>query len=331
MARGVDVLVATPGRLLDLVNQRAARLDHVRILVLDEADQMLDRGFLPDVRRIVRQVPQERQTLFFSATMPEEIAKLSAEMLKDPARIAVAPVATTAERIAQRAIHLPPEQKRRVLAELLRAPGVGRALVFSRTKHGADRIVKHLEADGIRANAIHGNRSQGQRERALDEFKRGTAPILVATDIAARGIDVEGVTHVIQFDLPEVPETYVHRIGRTARAGASGEAVALVAPEDAPKLRAVEKLIRMKVPAEAVAGGAMPAEIGSAARAPQRPARPPRRDGARPAAAKPAGKTAPAPRAERPATIEGRKDRSWREADFRDSPPLPGMERRRRG
>jgi ATP-dependent RNA helicase RhlE len=252
LAAGVDVLVATPGRLLDHLNTRHARLDHAQILVLDEADQMLDRGFLPDIRRIVRQVPArgERQTLFFSATMPPDIAALAADMLHEPARVEVAPVATTAEKVAQRAILIEAGGKRAALAAILRGEGVGRTLVFARTKHGADKIVKSLEADGIAANAIHGNKGQSQRERALAEFKSGRAPVLIATDIAARGIDVRDVTHVIQHDLPDVPETYVHRIGRTARAGASGEAVALVAPDELGLLRAVERLTRQMVPME---------------------------------------------------------------------------------
>jgi ATP-dependent RNA helicase RhlE len=198
----------------------------------------------------VKALPQQRQTLFFSATMPQEIGRLAGELLNNPARVEVAPVASTAERVSQRIIHLETARKRPALAALLRGEGVGRALVFSRTKHGADRVVKQLEADGLAANAIHGNKSQGQRERALAEFKDGIAPILVATDIAARGIDVDGITHVVQYDLPEVPETYVHRIGRTARAGASGEAVALVCHEDLDKLFAIEKLIRQVIPAE---------------------------------------------------------------------------------
>ncbi|TCZ65394.1 DEAD/DEAH box helicase [Roseicella aquatilis] len=250
LGQGIDILVATPGRLQDHLDAGTARLDRVEVLVLDEADQMLDKGFLPAIRRLVKVLPTQRQTLFFSATMPTEIGRLANELLRDPARVEVAPVATTAERVAQRVIHLEQGNKRRILADLLRAEGVGRTLVFSRTKHGADRVVKQLDQDGLAANAIHGNKSQGQRERALAEFKDGSAPILVATDIAARGIDVDGVTHVVQYDLPEVPETYVHRIGRTARAGASGEAVALVSAEDLDKLWAVEKLIRQVIPAE---------------------------------------------------------------------------------
>ncbi|HYF06616.1 MAG TPA: DEAD/DEAH box helicase, partial [Acetobacteraceae bacterium] len=250
LARGVDVLVATPGRLQDHLDQRTARLDMVQALVLDEADQMLDKGFLPAIRRLLKAVPAQRQTLFFSATMPQEIGRLADEMLTEPVRVSVAPVATTAERVAQRVLHVEQSGKRRVLADLLREEGVGRVLVFARTKHGADRIVKNLEQDGIAANAIHGNKAQNARERALAEFKTGRAPVLVATDIAARGIDVDGVTHVIQHDLPDVPETYVHRIGRTARAGASGEAVALCCPEERSQLRAIERLIRQAIPAE---------------------------------------------------------------------------------
>ncbi len=252
LARGVDVLIATPGRLLDHMNTRHARLDHAKILVLDEADQMLDRGFLPDVRRIVRNVPAKgtRQTMFFSATMPPVIADLAGEMLQNPVRVEVAPVASTAEKVGQRAILIENNGKRALLAEILRGEGVGRTLVFARTKHGADKIVKALEADGIPANAIHGNKGQSQRERALAEFKSGRAPVLVATDIAARGIDVKEVTHVIQHDLPDVAETYVHRIGRTARAGASGEAVTLVAPDELGLLRAVERLTRQKIDME---------------------------------------------------------------------------------
>ncbi|MBR0667097.1 DEAD/DEAH box helicase, partial [Roseomonas hellenica] len=281
LGAGVDVLVATPGRLLDHLGSRTVRLDHVKVLVLDEADQMLDRGFLPAVRQLVRLLPKQRQTLFFSATMPGEIGKLAAEMLDNPEQVAVTPVATTAEKVSQRVIHVEQGRKRIILAELLRGEGVGRALVFTRTKHGADRVVKQLEADGIASNAIHGNKSQNNRERALALFRNGSAPVLVATDIAARGIDVDGVTHVVQYDLPEVPETYVHRIGRTARAGASGAAVALCCADDRDKLRAIEKLIRMAVPSEDRRDPNAPREEVSA-EPPRRGQRPPQRHGQAP-------------------------------------------------
>ena len=336
LAHGVDILVATPGRLQDLIDQGAGRLDHTTTLVLDEADQMLDKGFLPAIRRLLRTIPVERHTLFFSATMPAEINKLAAEMLKDPTRIAVTPVATTAEKVAQRVIHLPAAAKRQVLAEILRAEAIGRTLVFSRTKHGADRIVKHLDQDGIRANAIHGNKAQTARERALAAFRDGSAPVLVATDIAARGIDVDGVTHVIQFDLPEVPETYVHRIGRTARAGASGAAIALCSHEDRDKLRAIEKLIRQQIPAETRAGAHAPEP--AAAREAPRPARPPQSPRAaahkpqRQPQHRPNGHGAPAGEQarRRPAAAEPRRDRSWRDGDFRDGSPAPAFLRRGR-
>ncbi|MBX9753003.1 MAG: DEAD/DEAH box helicase [Roseococcus sp.] len=250
LARGVDVLVATPGRLMDHMGTKHARLDHTQILVLDEADQMLDQGFLPAIRKIVATVPKQRRTMFFSATMPPDIARLAADMLIDPVRVEVTPVSTTAERVNQKVIFLDGSGKRSALAGILRGEGVGRVLIFSRTKHGADKIVKSLAEDGILANAIHGNKGQSQRERALAEFKSGRAPVLVATDIAARGIDVPEVTHVIQHELPEVPETYVHRIGRTARAGASGMAIALVAPDEVGLLRAIEKLTRQKIDSE---------------------------------------------------------------------------------
>ncbi len=248
MANGVDVLVATPGRLMDHMADRAVRLDHVEILVLDEADHMLDLGFIVPIRRIVAQIPATRQTLFFSATMPNEIGTLAGNMLKDPAHVAVAPVATTVERVSQSVIFVDTARKRHVLLDLLVDHTTGRTLVFTRTKHGADRVVKHLEESGLPAAAIHGNKSQGQRERALADFRSGATRVLIATDIAARGIDVDGVTHVINFDLPNVPESYVHRIGRTARAGAEGSAISLCAPDERAFLRGIEKLTRIRVP-----------------------------------------------------------------------------------
>ena len=255
MERGVDVLVATPGRLLDHMQDRNVRLDHVEILVLDEADHMLDLGFIVPIKKIVATIPSRRQTLFFSATMPGEIGKLAGGMLKDPAHVAVAPVATTVERVEQGVIFADQAQKRHTLFALLSGPADGRTLVFTRTKHGADRVVRHLEESGLPAMAIHGNKSQGQRERALAAFKSGEARVLVATDIAARGIDVDGVKHVINFDLPNVPVSYVHRIGRTARAGKDGMAISFCAPDERAFLKDIEKLIRTKVPVMAAPAG----------------------------------------------------------------------------
>jgi len=339
LSAGVDVLVATPGRLLDHLAERTARLDQVQVFVLDEADQMLDAGFLPAIRKVVPALPKQRQTLFFSATMPAEIGRLAGELLRDPVRVEVTPVATTAERVAQRVLHVEAAGKRGLLAALLRDDKVGRTLVFARTKHGADRVVKQLAQDGLAANAIHGNKSQGQRERALAEFRTGRAPILVATDIAARGIDVAGVTHVVQYDLPDTPESYVHRIGRTARAGASGEAIALCAPDEMDKLRAVERLIRQAIPAEdkrvdrsvPLARAAQPApKRGGPSRrgGPRGQGRPVQRP-KQPAAARPHGHGGEATRRRsEPARSDGRKDRSWRDGDFRDSAPAFLTQRR---
>ena len=248
MANGVDVLVATPGRLIDHMQDRTVRLDMVEILVLDEADHMLDLGFIIPIRRIVTAIPKQRQTLFFSATMPTEIGSLAGSMLKDPVHVAVTPVATTAERVNQAVIFADTARKRHVLLDLLNHHTTGRTLVFTRTKHGADRVVKHLAESGVRSEAIHGNKSQPQRERALAAFRGGECRVLIATDIAARGIDVDGITHVINFDLPNVPESYVHRIGRTARAGKDGTAISLCAPDERAFLRSIEKLIRDRVP-----------------------------------------------------------------------------------
>jgi ATP-dependent RNA helicase RhlE len=249
LAAGVDVLVATPGRLLDLMQNRAVALDRVEVFVLDEADRMLDMGFIRDIRRIVAKLPAKRQTLLFSATMPAEIADLATHMLRDPVRIAVTPAATTVERIAQRVIHLDHGGKPALLAEILRQETVARTLVFTRTKRGADKVVRALTKAGLAAEAIHGNKSQGQRERVLAAFRTGRLRTLIATDIAARGIDVEGISHVVNYDLPNIPESYVHRIGRTARAGADGVAISFCEPEEAAFLCDIEKLIRMAIPA----------------------------------------------------------------------------------
>lgn len=251
LMQGVEVLVATPGRLLDLVQSNGLKLGSVEFLVLDEADRMLDMGFINDIRKIVAKLPIKRQTLFFSATMPKDIAELADAMLRDPARVAVTPVSSTVERIQQRIIQVDFSAKPGFLAQLLKQEPVNRALVFTRTKHGADKVVKTLEKAGIPASAIHGNKSQNHRERTLALFRSGDIRTLVATDIAARGIDVDGITHVINFDLPNVPETYVHRIGRTARAGAEGTAISLVAGgEELSYLRDIERLIKVTLPRE---------------------------------------------------------------------------------
>jgi ATP-dependent RNA helicase RhlE len=249
LAHGVEVLVATPGRLLDLVNQRAVTLNQVEILVLDEADRMLDMGFIHDIKRVVAMLRKERQTLFFSATMPGEITRLADQMLTDPVRVAVTPQASTVDRIAQRVIHTEKSAKPALLVELLKTEKTDRVLVFTRTKHGADKVVRGLEKTGFLAEAIHGNKSQNQRERVLADFRSGKLRILIATDIAARGIDVDGVSHVINYDLPNVPESYVHRIGRTARAGADGIAISFCDQEEGAFLRDIERMIRITIPA----------------------------------------------------------------------------------
>jgi ATP-dependent RNA helicase RhlE len=245
LARGVDVLVATPGRLTDLMDDGSVRLDQTRFVVLDEADRMLDMGFIQPVRRIVAALHPRRQSALFSATMPAEVAGLAQGFLKVPVRIEVAPQATTVERIDQRVEPTEAAAKRPRLVELVTAAGVGRTIVFARTKRGADRVAQNLVKDGVAAEVIHGNKAQNARQRALGAFRNGQVRVLVATDIVARGIDVPGVTHVINYDLPDEPEAYVHRIGRTGRNGADGTAITLCAPDELKKLRAVEKLIRV--------------------------------------------------------------------------------------
>jgi superfamily II DNA/RNA helicase len=297
LSAGVDVLVATPGRLLDLMQQRAVRLDGIEVLVLDEADRMLDMGFIHDIRRIVDLLPRARQTLLFSATMPPEIAGLARRMLRDPAEVAVTPAATTVERIAQRIIHVERAGKPALLADILRQDGVDCTLVFTRTKRGADKVVRALDKAGLPAQALHGNKSQRQRERVLAAFRKGEIRTLVATDIAARGIDVDGITHVVNFDLPNVPESYVHRIGRTARAGADGAAISFCDAEERALLRAIERLIGMSIPlAEPRAGTEVPRARASAPQArPQ--ARPvlQRRGAAQPLLARPEHSRTPQP------------------------------------
>jgi len=247
LSRGLDVLVATPGRLLDLMAQGHARLDRVSVLVLDEADRMLDLGFIVPIRRIVAKLPQQRQSLLFSATMPQEIEHLAASLLRDPVRVEVTPAATTVERIEQRVHFIATGEKRDALAQMLRDPAIARALVFTRTKHGADRVAQHLHRAGVTVAAIHGNKSQNARQRALGDFRDGRTRVLVATDIAARGIDIDGITHVFNFDLPNIAESYVHRIGRTARAGADGIAISFCDHSERAFLRDIEKLTRQKL------------------------------------------------------------------------------------
>ncbi len=248
LLNGVDVLVATPGRLLDLVQTNALRLGEVECLVLDEADRMLDMGFINDIRKIVAKLPRERQTLMFSATMPRAIAELAAQMLRDPVKVSVAPAASTVELVEQRVILVDRSTKAAALVDVLSQETIDRALIFTRTKHGADKVVRGLIRAGFGAEAIHGNKSQNQRERVLAAFRKGEVRTLVATDIAARGIDVDGISHVVNFDLPNVPETYVHRIGRTARAGATGIAISFCDNEELAFLRDIEKLIRIAIP-----------------------------------------------------------------------------------
>jgi ATP-dependent RNA helicase RhlE len=267
LARGVDILVATPGRLLDLIDTGSLTLSSVQVLVIDEADRMLDLGFIHALKRIVKVLPRQRQTLLFSATMPLPIAALAEDYLDDPVNVVVAPAATTVERVEQGVVFVPSDRKRDLLATLLRDPVFARVLVFTRTKHGADRVVRHLSGAGIEATAIHGNKSQPQRERALAGFRDGHTRVLIATDIAARGIDVDGVSHVINFELPNVPEDYVHRIGRTARAGAAGIAIAFCSDEERPYLRDIEKLTRrslraIRVPSTSTPPAARDGAIG---------------------------------------------------------------------
>jgi ATP-dependent RNA helicase RhlE len=250
LRRGVDILVATPGRLLDLMNQKYVHLDHIRMLVLDEADRMLDMGFVHDVKKIIAKVPAKRQTLFFSATMPAEIQQLANTILTKPEKVEVTPVSSTADTIQQSLFYVEKNDKRALLAHLLKDKSIKTALVFTRTKHGADKVVKDLVKIGVTAEAIHGNKSQNARQRALSNFKNRTTRVLIATDIAARGIDIDELTHVINYELPNIPETYVHRIGRTGRAGASGIALSFCDAEEIEFLKDIHKLIAKQIPVD---------------------------------------------------------------------------------
>jgi ATP-dependent RNA helicase RhlE len=250
LRRGVDILIATPGRLLDLMNQRFVHLDQVRMLILDEADRMLDMGFVNDVKKIIAKVPSKRQTLFFSATMPAEITSLANTILTNPERIEVTPVSSTADTIQQALYYVEKNDKKSLLIHILKDREIKTALVFTRTKHGADKVVKDLNKVGITAEAIHGNKSQNARQRALTNFKNRTTRVLIATDIAARGIDIDELTHVVNYELPNIPETYVHRIGRTGRAGADGIAMSFCDSEEILFLRDIHKLIGKEIPVE---------------------------------------------------------------------------------
>ncbi|HEY4125600.1 MAG TPA: DEAD/DEAH box helicase [Rhizomicrobium sp.] len=258
MRNGVDVLVATPGRLLDLINQRHVQLNAASFLVIDEADRMFDMGFIRDVRKIVGHLPKKRQSLLFSATMPDEVAHLVAEILHQPARVAISPKNVTADKIEQRVYFVEQQAKRGLLHDLLRDPEMKRVIVFTRTKHGANKVADQLDKAGHAADAIHGNKSQGARQRALENFRAGHSRVLVATDIAARGIDIDDITHVVNFELPNVAESYVHRIGRTARAGTGGIAISFCDPTERPFLRDIEKLL--KQPLAAMNEGGRPPE-----------------------------------------------------------------------
>ena len=307
IGRGVDILVATPGRLLDLIDQRHLRLNQVQTFVLDEADRMLDMGFVRDVRRIVKMVPTKRHSLLFSATMPDDIAKLAAEFLTNPVRVEIARTGKTVDRIDQHVMFLSTAAKRDVLGRMLQDPELKRVIVFTRTKRGADRVSKAIEMIGVGVHAIHGNKSQGQRQSALDSFRKGFTRVLVATDIAARGIDIDEITHVINYELPNIPESYVHRIGRTARAGASGIAIALCAPDEREYLRDIERLIKRKLDVISPPAGmersfsrdasSAPVEQDSEARA-EAPERRPSRGRPHHNGARPHRDAGPAPRAD---------------------------------
>ena len=250
LQRGVDVVVATPGRLIDLMDQGFVKLDKIELFILDEADRMLDMGFIPAVRKVIAKLPRNRHSLFFSATMPPVVEKLATDMLRNPVKITIDPGQPTVERIAQKMMFVDKGHKDALLIDLIAEHDMDKVIVFSRTKHGANKVVVKLEAAGISAAAIHGNKSQTARTKALAEFKEGKLRALVATDIAARGIDVDGITHVVNYDLPEEPETYVHRIGRTARAGTDGDAVSFCSARERDWLRQIEKMIRKEVPVD---------------------------------------------------------------------------------
>jgi len=298
LARGTDILVATPGRLIDLMERGAVDLGTVRHLVLDEADQMLDLGFIHALRKIAPRLGTPRQTMLFSATMPKQMEDLSRAYLTDPQRVQVAPPGKAADKIAQSVHFVERPEKPARLREILSRDLDALTLVFARTKHGAEKLMKGLVADGHNAASIHGNKSQGQRDRAIKAFREGTIKTLVATDVAARGIDIPGVAYVINYDLPEVPDNYVHRIGRTARAGREGEAIALCAPDEAGLLQQIEKLMKIEIP---VASGIRPAGTPKADAGAGRPRRRGRKPAAKPSGEKPAAARRRRPRRRRAA------------------------------
>jgi len=248
LRNGVDIVIATPGRLLDLMSQNIANISTIEIFVLDEADRMLDMGFIHDIRKLITKLPPKRQSLFFSATMPPEIQKLADTILLNPVKVEVTPVSSTAEKVEQHLYYVEKKHKLNLLKYLLEQEHLTRVLVFTRTKHGADRVVKYLKANHIHAEAIHGNKAQNARQKALNNFKDGTTPVLVATDIAARGIDVDEISHVINYEIPNISETYVHRIGRTGRAGMSGTALSFCEEEERPYIKDIQKLIKQQIP-----------------------------------------------------------------------------------
>ena len=321
LQRGIDIVVATPGRLCDLMGQGFVDLSHVETFVLDEADRMLDMGFIHDIRHIAERVPKKRQTLFFSATMPREIRELASTLLINPVSIEITPVATAAETVEQAVFVVPNSNKPRLLHTLLSGATITRALVFTRTKHGADKVLRHLMQAGVRADAIHGGKSQSKRQRALADFKTNRLRVLVATDIAARGIDVDGISHVINYDLPTEVESYVHRIGRTGRAGATGIALTFCDPNERSKLRAIERVIRqpieiLKLPTLLATPAAIAVQFEPETRDHHRPARPAAgNSGAAPRGAR-VGSSKPPTRSHGRPTREGRPGGSSRPRDY---------------
>jgi ATP-dependent RNA helicase RhlE len=298
--RGLDVIIATPGRLLDLMGQGVVDLSTIEVLVLDEADRMLDMGFMPDIKRVLKQLPAKRQNLMFSATFSPDIRGLAEGLLRNPVSIDIAPRNTTTELVDQRAIYAEKADKAGLLAFMVSRGNWKQVLVFTRTKHGANRLCERLIKDGLTAAALHGNKSQSARTKALAGFKDGSVRVLVATDIAARGIDIENLPHVINYELPNVPEDYVHRIGRTGRAGVNGEAISLVAHDERGYLKQIERLIHRSIPAFEVEGYALNAKPNAPGEADDRPARPPQRQGRRPPQGRGNGR-GPAPKAHKSA------------------------------